>query len=180
VSETLVRFFFALLLLVLVSSPRAARSDISSGAEAAIGGGVFVAGYGMGTAPAILGSTRDSGGFNRPTNADAQSLIPVVGPMVWWFQANDRINERIAYRKAHPCQSDEPFSCMDFSGVDSVGHLMFAFPWMLVSSAAQAGGVGVLLHSVIRAAAEPDKRPTKERSLWLVPGPSGVGVAGTF
>jgi hypothetical protein len=177
------RIFFTLL-LALASFPRTARADISPGAETVIGGAVLVAGYGMGSAPAVLGSLQQGGAFAPVTREDARSLIPVAGPMIWWFGANARINARIAKDNAStPCHNeDSAFDCLNLDPFDSGMHIAFALPWMLVSSAAQASGLVLAVHGIGRAALSPngEKKARAPTSIWLVPGRSSLGVAGTF
>ena len=81
--------------LTLLLGERGARaSGLEGPAEVAVGGGVLVVGYGLGAAPALTG----------PGNGAA--AIPVIGPLVWWFFTLQRIDKRVAYERAHPCQSD--------------------------------------------------------------------------
>ncbi len=151
----------------LLLHPSDARAtELEPRSEMLLGASAFVAGYTLGAAPALTGRGNET------------AAIPVSGPLVWWTTALWRIDARVAYEKANPCQGNsEPSACMgaNTSGVDRFFHLTMALPYALATTAAQGAGIVLLVHG----ASKTDRNKEHAR-LGFAPTTTGLRLFGTF
>src|SRR4051812_19944051 len=122
---------------VVEAPPGRKRRYRDGGSEIGVGLGVFMGGYLMGSliviAPALFTNKGQDPVHN--TGEKRLALIPVAGPMVWWFAARARLDGR-----SH-----------DDLGVDSAFHNILGLPYAVVATAAQGIGVGLMIYAGVRA-----------------------------
>jgi hypothetical protein len=134
-----------------------------------IGLTALVAGYLMGSL-IVLGPPLFTKNGRAPVQNAAEKrlgLIPVAGPMMWWFRARFRLD-------ASGCSG-----C--FVDLDSGFHNILALPYAIVATGAQAIGVGMLTYGILEsnnAVASSTAPPVAK--LYVAPTPGGLSLQGTF